>query len=400
MKIYTYMPTYSSGHKVTISYKTASGYTSYTYDVTSAEQTKNWVLPSTAQGGSFFAYFRDPSDNVVAYDSFEITAPLGTTSLSLDKSIYEKNDTIKISYKYLPEDSDITLILKSGSTNIFTESWRDLSGSGVISFNISGRAADSIYVKAVKPVAGGTNTVLKEATAKILSGNGFISGKVYDSSTNTPVSGATVYIGGSSAVTNALGYYEMTTIMGTQPVSITKDGYNQYTGNVQVYSLSTSQNFYLVKTISTGSNTLYGTVTDYYTGAPLNSTYIQIKNGSIVYSMLTHSKTGNYLFDQEGLSGSWDVTVTKTGYDTHTRTVTIEGDTYLSIKLVPVGGSSSVPDDDSSGSGSGPSGGGSSDDRPSREAAKDSLTWLESTMPNLIKLVVVVFVLALIGWRF
>lgn len=115
--------------------------------------------------------------------------------------------------------------------------------------------------------------------------------------------------------------------------------------------------------------------------------------------MLTHSRTGNYLFDQEGLEGTWTLTVTKTGYDTYTRKVTLEGDTYLSIKLVPVGGSPNIPDDGGSG-GSGGTGGTESTDRPSREAAKESLTWLESVMPNLIKLVVVVFVLALIGWRF
>jgi hypothetical protein len=343
MEIFTYMPTYSSGHKVTISYKTPSGYTSYTYDVTSAEYTKNWVLPATAQWGSFFAYFRDANDNVVAYDNFEVTAPLGTTSLYLDKSTYENNDTVKISYKYLPDDSDISLQLKSGSTNVYTESWRDLSGSGVITFNISGRAADSIYVKAVKPVAGGTNTILKEATAKILSGNGFISGKIYDGSTNTPLSGATISIGGSETISDALGYYEMTTLMGTQPVHITCDGYKEYTGNVRIIYLSNNLNFYLVPEIA--GNTLYGTVTDYYTGEPLNNTYIQIKNGSNVYGMLTHRTTGYYLFDQEGLEGTWDVTVTKTGYDTYTKSKIIENNTYLAIKLVPVGGASDIPED-------------------------------------------------------
>ncbi|AKB41346.1 carboxypeptidase regulatory-like domain-containing protein [Methanosarcina mazei] len=394
VQIFTYMPSYSSGHKVTVNYKTSSGYTSYTYDVTSAEQNKNWVLPSNAQGGSFFAYFRDSSDNVVAYDSFEIIAPLGTMSLTLDKSTYEKNDTVRITYKYLPEDSDITLILRSGTTNVYTESWRDLSGSGVITFNINGRAADSIYVKAVS----GSN-ILKEATAKILSGEGFVSGKVYDSTTATPISGATISIGGSQTTTDVVGYYELSVPLGTQPVTITKDGYQQYTGNMQVYSFAFSKLFYLVPIVESDSNTLYGTIEDYYTGEPLTGTYIQIKNGSTVYTMLTHSRTGNYLFDQEGLEGTWTLTVTKTGYDTYTRKVTLEGDTYLSIKLVPVGGSPNIPDDGGSG-GSGGTGGTESTDRPSREAAKESLTWLESVMPNLIKLVVVVFVLALIGWRF
>lgn len=381
IRIYTFMPEYASGYKVSISYKTASGVTAYTYDVTLADQTKNWVLPSMAEGGSFFAYFRDPNDNVVAFDSFEIIAPLGTTDLYLDKDIYEKNDTVKIAYKYLPENTDITLILRSGTTNVYTESWRDLSGSGVIIFDLEGRAADSLYIKAVN-----SNAILKEDEAEILSGNGFISGKVYDSSTNTPVSGATVYIGGSSSVTNALGYYEMTVLMGTQPVSIILEGYNQYTGNVQIFSLSTTRNFYIVKTISSGSNTLYGTVTDYYTGSPLTGTYIQIQNGSTIYSMLTHSKTGNYLFDQEGLSGSWEVTVTKTGYDTHTETVNIEGDTFRSIKLVPIGGSSSIPDDDSSDSGTGSSN--SSTDRPGRKAAQESMEQFEALAPALIAFVV------------
>ncbi len=379
MTIFSYMPTYSSGYKVTV-----AGTTTYTYDVLSADYTKRYTLPTETLGGTYFVYLRDPNDDVVAYDYFYVSAPLGTTSLTLDKTTYEKNDTIKVYYKNMPEDTRIDLYLKSGSTKIFTTNLLDAEGSGVFTCPIEGRAADSVYVKATQgDVFEGT--VLAEVTAKILSGNGFISGKVYDSSTNTPVSGATIYIGGSSDVTDALGYYEMTTLMGTQPVSIIKDGYNQLTGNVQIYSLSTSKNFYLVKTILTGSNTLYGTVTDYYTGAPLNNTYIQIKNGSTTYSMLTHSKTGNYLFDQEGLAGSWDVTVTKTGYDTHTQTVTISGDTYLSIKLVPTGGSSSVPEDDSSSSGSSDS----STDRPGREAARDSMEQFEALAPALIALVVI-----------
>jgi hypothetical protein len=360
--------------------------------------TKRFTLPSNTKGGSYFAYLLDPSGDVVAYDSFYVSAPAGAVSLTLDKSTYENNDTIKITYQNMPEDTRIDLYLKSGSTNVFTTNFgvgEALSGSGVKTIDIGGRAADSIYVKATQgDIFEGT--ILAETNAIILSGEYLLSGKIYDSSSNVPISGAMIYVGGSSTTTNALGYYEMTVLAGTQPVSIVCDGYNQYTGNVQVYSLSTSRNFYLVKTITTGSNTLYGTVTDYYTGAPLNSTYIQIKNGSIVYSMLTHSKTGNYLFDQEGLTGEWDVTVTKTGYDTHTRTVTIDGDTYLSIKLVPVGGSSTVPDDSSSESGSS----GTSSDRPSREAAKDSLTWLEGTIPDLVKLAVLVFMLALLGWRF
>jgi hypothetical protein len=396
--IFSYMPSYLSGYRVALNYNTGAGLTPYIYDITTSEMTKRFTLPSNTKGGSYFAYLLDPSGDVVAYDSFYVSAPAGAVSLTLDKSTYENNDTIKITYQNMPEDTRIDLYLKSGSTNVFTTNFglsEPLSGSGVKTVDIGGRAADSVYVKATKgDIFEGT--ILAETNAVILSGEYLLSGKIYDSSSNVPISGATIYVGGSSTTTNALGYYEMTVLAGTQPVSIVCDGYNQYTGNVQVYSLSTSRNFYLVKTITTGSNTLYGTITDYYTGAPLNSTYIQIKNGSTVYSMLTHSKTGNYLFDQEGLTGEWDVTVTKTGYDTHTRTVTIDGDTYLSIKLVPVGGSSSVPDDDSDSGSSGSS----SSDRPSREAAKDSLTWLEGTIPDLVKLAVLVFMLALLGWRF
>ena len=401
MLIFTWIPNFVDGYKVSLQYNTGAGWKSYEYDVTDDDYSKYFTIPSDAKAGKYYAYLITPRNEVVASDFYFVNAPSGDTSITLDKTVYENTDAVKIYYKYLPDDSDITLQLRSGSTNIFTESWRDLSGSGVISFDIEGRAADSVYVQAVTPVPKGTDIILADITAEILSGNGFVSGKVYDSITATPVSGATITIGSSSTVSDAVGYYELSTFLGTQPVSITKDGYQNYTGSMQVYDFAFSKLFYIVPTVSTGSNTLYGTVEDYYTGDPLTGTYIKIKNGSTVYTMLTHSRTGNYLFDQEELSGSWDVTVTKTGYDTHTRTVTIDGDTYLSIKLVPVGGSSSAPDDDSSGSGSGSSGGSSSSaDRPSREAAKESLTWLEATMPNLIKLAVVVFMLALIGWRF
>lgn len=383
MQIYTNIPDFTSGYTVAIAYRTVDGNTAYTYSVANQDYTKQWTIPQTALSGSFFAYLLNPLDSVEAYTEFDLSAPLGNLDLYLDKSTYENNDTVKITYKYLPEDSDITLILKSGSTNVYTTSYRDLSGSGVKTFDIGGRAADSIYIKVVND-----NTILKDVSADILSGEYFLSGKIYDSSTNTVISGATIYIGGSETTSNALGYYEMTVLAGTQPVSIVKDGYNQYTGNVQVYTLSTTKNFYLVKTLSTGSNTLYGTVTDYYSGGPLTSAYIQIQNGSTIYSMLTNSKTGNYLFDQEGLEGSWTVTVTKTGYDSHQQIVTIDGDTYLSVKLVPVEGSASIPDDDSSSS-SGSSSSDSSTERPGREAAKEAMDEFESLTPGLIGLVII-----------
>lgn len=390
MQIFTLIDNFVSGYTVSISYKTDTGLTAYTYNVPSDDYTKVWPLPSKSIAGTYFVYLKDPENNIVASDYYYLAAPLGEVSLTLDKQTYENNDSVKIFYAAMPEDTRIDFYLLSGSTKVYTTQWLTVSGSGVKTVPIAGKAADSIYVKATQgDIFEGT--VLSDVTASILSGTGFITGKVYDSNTNVPVSGATVYIGGSEAITNTLGFYEMTALMGTQPVSITKDGYNQYTGNVQIYSISsTEKNFYLVPLHSSGSNTLYGTITDYYSGAPLSTAYIQIKNGSVSYSMLSHSKTGNYLFDQADLIGSWEITVTKTGFDTYTGIVSIEGDTYKSIKLAPVGGTSIDAEDTNTSSDTndgiseitGPG------ERPGREAARESMEQFEAVIPGIIGFVI------------
>ncbi|MDQ1252559.1 MAG: hypothetical protein QG646_1680 [Euryarchaeota archaeon] len=386
MQVFTYIPsqTFKSGYTVKIGYNTGSGTEYYTYSVPSSDYTKSYALSAHAVGGFYSVYLVNPSGNVVASDEYYMSAPDGSTTVSLDKSTYETSDTVKISYTGASTGSTLYMYLRDSSSVLYSKTW-SVSGSEVKSFDLSSYPGTTIvYVKIVKD-----SILLADDRGTVFSGEYYLSGKVYNSVTKAAVEGAQISVNGSSTTTNEIGYYETPVNAGLQTITILCDGYQQFTSNVYISDLLSTQNFYIVPTSSTGSDTLYGVVVDYYTGSPVNSSYVQISNGSTTHSMLTNSKTGNYVFTQDGLAGTWTITVTKTNYDTYEGSVTISGDTYKQIRLVPTDGVDSEDSDSTD-----------STDRPSREAAEESLTWLEETIPGLVKLAVIVFMFALIGWRF
>lgn len=387
MQIFTNIPSssFTSGYTVKIGYNTGDGTEYYTYSVPSSDYTKTYALSANAVGGFYSVHLYNPSDNIIASDEYYMSAPDGSTTVSLDKSTYETSDTIKISYTGASTGSTLYMYLRDSSSVLYSKTWSLSSASGVKSFDLSSYPGTTIvYVKIVKD-----SVLLADDRSTVFSGDYYLSGKIYDSVTKAAVEGAQISVNGSSTTTNEIGYYETPVNAGLQTVTILCDGYQQFTSNIYVSDLLSTQNFYIVPTSSTGSDTLYGVVVDYYTGSPVNSSYVQISNGSTTHSMLTNSKTGNYVFTQDGLAGTWTITVTKTNYDTYDGTVTISGDTYKQIRLVPTDGVDSEDSDSTD-----------STDRPSREAAEESLTWLEETIPGLVKLAVIVFMFALIGWRF
>jgi hypothetical protein len=249
-------------------------------------------------------------------------------------------------------------------------------------------------------VAAYDGQLLDSDAATVASGDDYvIYGTVYDANTLAPISGATVNVAGSVKYTDDAGRYEITVSAGTQSISSTADGYNTLSTTIDIISVTTQKNIYLVPVTSSeeGFGAIYGACADYETGQAIGTAYIQISNSTgVTFSALGRSSTGAYIFEDLPNGSVWALKASKTGYDNYQQQITVNGSTFQLIRLVSLdyGGSTPPGDDDGDNTDS------STDDRPSREAAKDSLTWLEETMPGLVKLAVLVFMLALVGWRF
>lgn len=151
--------------------------------------------------------------------------------------------------------------------------------------------------------------------------SGTVVGTVTDSSTGTPIAGATVATGDRTATTAADGTYTLTAPAGDQPVSASKFGYHTQTVTVTVVeNASVTQNFALV---SAPSVTVSGKVTDGSGhGWPL---YARIdvpgRPGGPVF---TDPITGNYSFTIPG-NATHNLTTTAKlpGYKVVTTAVTL-----------------------------------------------------------------------------
>ena len=364
------------------------GDTTLSYDVSSESGSTYFQIPSNIVSGNAVLYLKSPTGATLAIKTVEIIGIGQSPSISLDKDVYFNNDRVQITYNSVPQNSEIRLQGSYFGYVNFADSWTK-TGSGILFYQLPGLNTSTITVTVVN-----NNEVLASDTAKIAYGDDYLlQGVVYDSVTQTPLSGANITIQGSTTyntTSNEVGRYSVSLSPGRYTISTSMDGYNTRTETITISETSTKKNIYLVKVTDYGA-AIYGDCADYVTGSPINNVLIQISNESAFFTMLTGS-TGTYVFEDLPEGSTWTLTATKTGYDTYKKNILVSGSTYHPIKLT----SQDYADSGSSGS----TGSTSTTDRPSREAAIDSLTWLESTMPNLIKLAVVVFMLALIGWRF
>ncbi|WP_440947888.1 hypothetical protein ACSAZL_06485 [Methanosarcina sp. T3] len=368
---------------------------SETYSITTDEQMVNYPIPSDSVSGTGVVILRNPSGGKVAYEYFEVVGGVGGDSeISFDKSAYTNTDKVAITYSDLPAGCQVQLTgTKAGSsTKVISEIYTK-TGSGVFYYQLSGEDISSLYV-----VAAYDGELLDSDSATIASGDDYvIYGTVYDANTLTAIEGASVAVGGTVQYTNDAGRYDMSVSAGTKNLVVGADGYNILSTTIDIVSVSTLKNIYLVPITASEGETgiIYGACADYDTGQAVETAYIQISNGSITYSTLGRSSTGAYIFEGLQNGSVWTLSASKTGYDNYQKEITVNGSTFQLIKLVSQDSSSTSGDDDDSSTSST-----DSTDRPSREAAKESLTWLEETMPGLIKLVVVIFICALVGVKF
>jgi len=384
VRIFSHVSPYSAGYSIKIKYAD-SLYKNF--DITTEDQYTTWVLPSDTLN-YIFVYLLNPSGNIVQFAQFEVFGSTPTPKMTIDKTSYYNSESIKVSYQNMRPGVKLSATYYNAGQKLDTSTIILNDLNGIEFFSIGGRSADSVIINAL-----GTTELYASETAKILYGNYYVSGKVLNAATGAAVPGALVWTPGFTVTTDETGAYGHKTGPGSLNVTISADGYETAHVSMYVNSINTVKDFYITPNyVSNTGASLYGIITDYYTGEALSGCNIKLSQGATTHYTITNNK-GYYVSEYADLSGTWVLKITKSGYDTYSQNISISGDTYCGVRLVPSGGApGAVPDD----GGTTPD----STDRPSREAAKESLTWLEETIPGLVKLAVIVFMLALVGWRF
>lgn len=247
----------------------------------------------------------------------------------LDKIKYDKTDPVKISYGGAAKENGVLVLqLRQGSVVLYTYTW-EVSGGGSKTVYLGAYACDNLLAQLKD------GSVIKDsAEAEVLSGEYTLQGRVYDSVTGAAVEDATIAVGTGSDITDSQGNYLIEALIGRNTVEINCAGYNDYIGTVNVFELITKKNFWIAP-LKDG-NSLYGVVTSYKTGYPVEDVRIVVKNSTYSRTALTDEK-GYYEFDPLA-NGTYTVTASKANYDTKVETVSVAGGTYLPFRIVAVEG--------------------------------------------------------------
>jgi hypothetical protein len=157
-----------------------------------------------------------------------------------------------------------------------------------------------------------------------------VSGYIYDgeaSKADTPLSGATVTIGGETVTTGTTGSYSITGLTaGSYSVTVVKTGYITYLG--QPFSVSSNMTDSL--TLKPIVSTVSGVVTS-AAGTPLSGVTVTLGSAKV-----TTNSTGSYSFTGL-LNGSYTLTATASYYNTDSTSVTVSGSnvTNANLSLTP-----------------------------------------------------------------
>ena len=146
--------------------------------------------------------------------------------------------------------------------------------------------------------------------------NAVLSGTVYDSGTNNPISGATIALEASSisAVTDINGAYTLPALpFGSYNITVSATGYLENNSTVDFNTSSQTQDFFLdVLPEITVSGFVYG---DNAPSTPLESVEIVLtSNGEVVETISTDS-SGNFIFPIVFGGSDYEVTLFLYGYE-------------------------------------------------------------------------------------
>jgi PKD repeat protein len=241
------------------------------------------IVISTEYGAGLFAGY----GRVLIYDPvngamWAIATPLGIVSAlsypgSLDMNACENwafwglaehfGDEDYIVYRDAYANHDIVRTrLSDGDTTVLAD-FNDLSDMCSISANL-GRGRWYFHYEGSGQFGGNAETI-GYAEASFLIPSGSLNGHVYKAGTSDPIEGATITADWSETWTGADGYYTMTLSTGTYTLVAE---HPQYTTavlpNVEIIiNELTTEDFYL-----TPRGRLFGTVTDFDSGLPLEAT--------------------------------------------------------------------------------------------------------------------------------
>ena len=355
-------------------------------------QTANFTLRSTATptSGTVSGIVTDSDGNTISGATITVSGtsltastdnngrytianvPIGSNSISVSVTGYNTavqavtvnagQNTVNISLTPVPVTSNggtIVGIITDSATRvgiqgitgtISTDPARGFTtGVGGI-FNISGIPAGTYTISAVganynqgttnvSVISGQPSTVTFSLTPVTVTSTGSISGMVTDSATNSPISGATVSIVGTSlsASTDSTGGYAILQVpVGTHNLAITSSGYTGGSGSVTVTADTTStMNFSLTPVSMPGeTNRVIGVVLDSSTGNMVSGATLTLSNNLTV----TTQSSGAFQFSNVPV-GSYALTVNAQGYNEYTDSdveVTVGLPTSLRISLEPV----------------------------------------------------------------
>lgn len=395
ISVYTFTSPWDTGYQLKIYSKSGL---EKTISITSQDQNSNYIIPDDALSGSWLVKLIAPDGSTETMVSFSVLGNLfPDMALKFEKDAYIIDDKVRIFYDDLPPETTVLLRgSRAGPTKVFEKQWDDRTGAGILTYQLTGQ--DIQYLEVWASCQG---SVLVSDFVLISHGSDYIlSGAVYDSATNVPLPGCQIGVNGNFKYTDDAGRYSLTLPAGNNEIYLSVDGYHTQNNNITLSTPTTSRNWYLVPITNATSGMIYGATANYADGSPVGSVYVRIYNESdgISYSMLTKSSTGYYSFDSLPIGSTWTLEASKTDYDNYKATVTVSGETLHLVRMISENYDPNAPPINDPGS-STPSTGSSTDERPSRAAARESLNWLEGIMPSLVKLVVVIFVMALMGMK-
>jgi hypothetical protein len=148
---------------------------------------------------------------------------------------------------------------------------------------------------------------------------GAITGQITDSSTATPVVGATLSYSGGSTTTDTSGNYTLTNVSpGSITVTASASGYTSASSTVSVTSGNTATlNFQLNPVPVNTPGTIQGRVTNISTGGAAGGATVSFSGGST-----TADSNGNYSFSNVA-PGTYSLTASHTGYFNVIHSVTV-----------------------------------------------------------------------------
>lgn len=337
VRVSSHLSPYNSGYSVV--YKTFYNYEKHS--ITKEDQSFSFVAPN--DGTNYvFAYLIDSKGDVLSSDQAEIPVSSGTVELQLDKDTYTNNETLYAYYKNVPLGADLVFNFYKNGAKVISYSYDRQDIVGYYAFPLGIIDADTVVVNILSG-----NSVLASDSANILIGNYFLSGKVYDAVNGAAIESATVFTSSFSVNTDENGAYNHSVSPGLLNVTVAATGYETLHTAVDARKIKTVKDFYLVpEYVSENGNSVYGSVTDYYTGSPVEGAVVSLINGSTVYRVYVDNY-GYFVFNKAGLTGIWSLKVENDDYDTYYSSVDVSGDVYKNIRLVPTAGVPDIGYDDS-----------------------------------------------------